>query len=241
MDLTNPAAVAARFRADAPAAVIHCAALSRSPACQADPALAHRLNVEVTRQLAELAAHIPFVLLSTDLVFDGRKGGYAEDDAVGPLSVYAETKIAAEQLVRRHPHHLIIRTSLNYGRSPTGDRGFNEELANAWRAGRATPLFDDEFRCPIAAMETARAVWGLLESKGRGIFHVAGSERLSRWQIGRLVAALRPDLKPQIIAASLKSFQGPARPADVSLDCAKAERALGRKLPSFTEWLAQEK
>ena len=92
VDLTDHAAVATRFRAEAPTAVVHCAALSRSPACQADPALARQLNVEVTRQLAELAADIPFIFLSTDLVFDGRKGGYVEDDAVGPLSVYAETK-----------------------------------------------------------------------------------------------------------------------------------------------------
>ncbi|HTH46911.1 MAG TPA: SDR family oxidoreductase [Candidatus Limnocylindria bacterium] len=241
LDLTDHAAVTARFRAEAPAAIIHGAALSRSPACQADPRLARQLNVEVTRRLAELAADIPFVLLSTDLVFDGRQGNYAEDDAVGPLSVYAETKVEAEAITRAHPHHLIIRTSLNYGTSPTGDRSFAEELANAWRAGRTTSLFDDEYRCPIAASETARAIWGLLQAGSRGTFHVAGRERLSRWQIGRLVATQHPELNARITASSLKTFQGAPRPADVSLDCAKAERTLGYALPKFTEWLEREK
>ena len=241
LDLTDQAAVSARFRADAPTAIIHCAALSRSPACQADPALARRLNVGVTRLLTELAADIPFVLLSTDLVFDGRQGNYVEDAAVGPLSVYAETKVEAEALTRAHPHHLIIRTSLNYGTSPTRDLSFAEELVNAWRAGRTTPLFDDEYRCPIAAVETARAIWGLLKNDAVGTFHVAGRERLSRWQIGQLVAARHPEVKARILANSLKTFQGPPRPADVSLDCTKAERVVGYALPKFADWLAQEK
>lgn len=241
LDLTDRAAVTARFRHDAPSAIIHCAALSRSPACQADPALARRLNVEVTQHLAELAEELPFVFLSTDLVFDGSKGNYVEDDSVGSLSVYAETKVAAEAIVRTHPHHLVIRTSLNYGHSTSGDRGFNEELLNAWHAGRPTPLFTDEFRCPIAARETARAVLELLCAGATGVFHVAGAERLSRWEIGHRVAARHPTVQPQIIATSLKTFQGAPRPADVSLDCAKAEARLGRPLPKFTEWLAQEK
>lgn len=233
LDLEDAAAVTARFRRDAPDAVIHCAASSRSTVCQADPIGARRSNVEATRHLAGLAAGIPFVFFSTDLVFDGRKGGYVEDDPVGPLSVYAETKVEAERCVREHPRHLIVRTSLNHGASPSGVRGFDEELAAAWRAGRETTLFDDEFRCPIAAADTARIVWELLLGGARGTFHVAGSERLSRWEIGRRVAKARQELAPRVVAASLRSYVGAPRPADVSLDCGKAERFLGRPMPKF--------
>lgn len=234
LDLEDFTAVAARFRRDMPDAVIHCAASSRSPVCQADPVGARRSNVEATRHLAGLAAGIPFVFFSTDLVFDGRKGGYVEDDPVGPLSVYAETKVEAEACVREHPRHVIVRTSLNHGPSPSGVRGFDEELAAAWRAGRETTLFDDEFRCPIAAADTAHIVWELLLGGARGTFHVAGGERLSRWEIGRRVAAARPELAPRIVAASLRSYVGAPRPADVSLDCGKAERFLGRPMPKFS-------
>ncbi len=233
LDLEDAAAVTARLQRDAPDAVIHCAASSRSPVCQADPVGARRSNVEATRHLAGLAAGIPFVFFSTDLVFDGRKGGYVEDDPVGPLSVYAETKVEAELCVREHPRHLIVRTSLNHGASPGGVRGFDEELAAAWRAGRETTLFDDEFRCPIAAADTARIVWELLLGGARGTFHVAGGERLSRWEIGRRVAAARPELAPRVVAASLSSYVGAPRPADVSLDCGKTERFLGRPMPKF--------
>jgi len=153
VDLADFRAVERLFARERPSGVIHCAASSRSPACQADPAAARVQNVAVTRRLAELAAEIPMVFLSSDLVFDGRRngaeGGYREDDAVNPLSVYAETKVEAESWVRRNSRHAIVRTSLNFGRSPSGPGAFNEELATAWRAGRVVDLFVDEFRARL--------------------------------------------------------------------------------------------
>src|SRR4051812_20510760 len=86
-DLTDFSAVRRAFSEDKPELVIHCAALSKSPACQANPSLARKLNVEVTQGLAELAADIPLLFFSTDLVFDGQKGAYIETDQVNPLSV----------------------------------------------------------------------------------------------------------------------------------------------------------
>ena len=245
VDLTDFRAVERLFERERPAGVIHCAARSRSPACQADPAGARLQNVEVTRRLAEWAAEIPMVFLSTDLAFDGRRdgsvGGYREDDAVNPLSVYAETKVEAETWVQRNPRHAIVRTSLNFGRSPAGPGAFNEELAGAWRAGRTVDLFVDEFRCPIAAVETARRLWALLDSGRGGIFHLAGAERLSRYEIGRLVAEdLRrsePDLPMPMRAGSLTGYSGAPRAPDTTLDCSKLATLLGEPMPAFTAWL----
>ena len=238
LDLTDAAAVRSEFRRQPPQLVIHCAALSKSPACEANPRLARNLNVGVTALLAELAAEIPLVFLSTDLVFDGRAGNYAEEAAVNPLSVYAETKAAAEQVLRANPRHLIVRTSLNGGRSPTGDRGFNEQIRRAWQAGQTLSLFTDEFRSPISAEVTARAIWELAAQNATGIYHVAGSEKLSRWQIGRLLAARWPQLQPRFEAASLKDHVGAPRAPDTSLNCAKAQARLSFRLPGLTEWLS---
>jgi dTDP-4-dehydrorhamnose reductase len=238
LDLTDASAVRATFRRQEPQLIIHCAALSRSPECQANPALARKLNVEVTALLAELAANTPLFFLSSDLVFDGRAGNYDETAPVNPLSVYAETKVAAEQVILGNPKHTVVRTSLNGGASPKGDRGFNEQMRRAWQAGQTLKLFTDEFRSPIAAEATARALWELAARNQPGLYHVAGSERLSRWQIGQLLAARWPQLQPRIEPGSLKEYSGAPRAPDTSLDCAKAQNILSFPLPGLTEWLA---
>jgi dTDP-4-dehydrorhamnose reductase len=71
-----------------------------------------------------------------------------------------------------------------------------------------------------------------------GLYHVAGSERLSRWQIGQLLAGRWPQLKPRIEPGSLKEYSGAPRAPDTSLNCAKAQDLLSFPLPSLTEWLA---
>lgn len=238
LDLTDASAVREAFRRQEPQLVIHCAALSKSPECEANPALARKLNIEVTARLAELAAEIPLVFLSTDLVFDGRLGNYDETAPVNPLGVYAETKAAAEQVILANPKHTIIRLSLNGGTSPTSDRGFNEQMRRAWQAGQTLRLFTDEFRSPIAAAATARAIWELAARNQPGLYHVAGSERLSRWQIGQLLAARWPQLNPRIEPGSLKEYKGAPRAPDTSLNCAKVQRLLAFRLPGLAEWLS---
>jgi len=238
LDLTDVPAVRELFQRDKPGLLIHCAGLTKTRLCQQEPALARKLNVDVTARLAELAADIPLVFFSTDLVFDGGKGNYDETDSPNPLNIYAETKLAAERIVLANPRHTVIRTSLNGGASPTGDRGFNEEMRRAWQAGKTLKLFTDEFRCPIPAAVTAQAVWSLAAKDQPGLYHLAGRERLSRWQIGRLLAGRWPQLNPRLEAASLDDYEGPPRSPDTSLDSGKIQKLLPFPLPALTDWLA---
>ena len=237
VDLADFDAITRRFSEDRPAAILHCAAMSRSPACEADPSRARLQNVEVTRHLVGLCGGVPFVFLSTDLVFRGDRGGLDETARPDPVSVYGKTKVEAEEVVRGLEQHLIIRTSLNYGHSSSADRAFNEEMVQAWKSGRTLRLFTDEYRTPIAASETARAILDLLNHGASGTFHVAGRERLSRWELGRLVAGLHPGLETRIEPTSLRGYQGPPRAADVTLDCRRAEAFLGRQMPAFGGWI----
>lgn len=239
LDLTDETAVSRRFAAERPDAVLHCAAMSRSPACERDPVQARRTNVEATAHLARVFAGLPMVFLSTDLVFDGTRAPYREDAAPRPLSVYARGKAEAEGRVLEDPAHLVVRTSLNHGTSPTRDRGFNEELERAWAEGRSLSLFVDEYRCPIGAEVTARALWRLLEVEASGIVHVAGTERLSRWDVGCLLAGTDARRRSLISQGSLKDFQGAPRSPDTTLDVSRAEALLGWKLPRYSEWLGQ--
>jgi dTDP-4-dehydrorhamnose reductase len=237
LDLADFPALCRSFERQPPRLIIHCAAVSKSTACQQNPALARKINVEVTAQLAELAAGVPLVFLSTDLVFDGRQGNYLESAHVNPLGVYGETKAEAEQIVLAHPRNIVIRTSLNGGISPTGDRGFNEEIRRAWQQGRALNFFTDEFRCPIPVVATARAIWELALGNQPGLYHVAGSERLSRWQIGQLLAERWPQLNPKLKPGLLQDYPGAPRSPDTSLNSARAQKLLSFPLPGLGAWL----
>jgi dTDP-4-dehydrorhamnose reductase len=239
-DLLDFAAVEREFKKDKPQLVIHCAAITNVADAQKNPQLAQRVNFATTKLLAELSAEIPIVFFSTDLVFDGRKGNYSETDATNPLHIYGETKLAAEQIVLKNPRHLVVRTSINAGPSPSGTRAFDEQLRRSLQsAGDAMTLFTDEFRCPIPAAETARAVWELVGKNCSGIFHIAGSEKLSRLEIGKLLLPRWPEIKTEIKSGSAKNFPGPPRALDTSLDISKVQKVLSRPLPKFSEWLAE--
>jgi dTDP-4-dehydrorhamnose reductase len=237
-DLLDFNAVRLEFLKDRPQLIIHCAAISVVAEAQKNPEWVRRVNVEVTRQLAELAADIPFIFFSTDLVFDGRRGNYTETDAPNPLHLYGETKLAAEEIVRRNPRHLVVRTAINGGVSRAGNRGFNEQLRRALQTGQGMTLFTDEFRSPIPAIETARAVWELAEKKCTGVFHVAGAEKLSRWQTGELLIQRWSEVTWKIKPGSAKDFPGPPRALDTSLDISKVQKILSKPLPGLGEWLA---
>jgi len=238
LDLLDFAAVRREFQKDRPQLIVHCAAISTVADAQKNPDLARRLNVEATEQLAELAAEIQFVFFSTDLVFDGCKGNYVESDAVNPIHVYGETKAAAEEIILKNPKHIVVRVSLNGGVSRAGNRGFNEQLRQTLLAKSGMKLFTDEFRSPVPAVETARAVWELAGKKCAGIYHVAGAEKLSRWQIGQLLVKRWPEIKTKIEPGSAKDFPGPVRALDTSLDISKVQKILSKPLPGLGGWLA---
>lgn len=238
-DLLDFAAVEREFASDQPELVIHCAAITTAAGAQKQPGLAWRVNFELAQFLAGLAAGIPFIFFSTDLVFDGRKGDYIESDAANPLHLYGETKLAAEEAVLKNPRHLVIRTSINGGVSPSGNRAFNEQLRHSMRqAGQGMTLFTDEFRCPIPALETARAVWEMAGKGCAGLYHVAGAEKLSRVQIGELMLKRWPEVAGKIKSGSARDYPGPERALDTSLNISKAQRVLSQPLPGLTEWLA---
>jgi dTDP-4-dehydrorhamnose reductase len=238
LELTDFAAVRETFKRDKPQLVIHCAALSKTLACERNPEAARLNNVEATRVLAELAADIPLLYFSTDLVFDGAKGNYTESDAPNPLTVYAETKLAAERIVLANPKHTVIRTSLNAGRTSNGT-AFNEQWREAWQRGESLSLFVDEFRSPMAADVTARAVWELAAANQPGLYHLAGSERLSRYDIGQLLAANDPQLHARIERGSIHDCRNMRRSPDCSLDVSKVQRFLSFPLPKFSDWLRE--
>jgi dTDP-4-dehydrorhamnose reductase len=238
LELTETSNLEARIHALKPDLLIHCAALSRTKACEQDPELARRINVGVTAHLAQLSQDIPFIFLSSGEVFDGKTGWYSEMDEPNPINVYGKTKLEAEQAVLRNLRHTVVRIVLTAGTSENGDRSFVEDMCRAAKAGNDVTLYADEFRCPLPAGIIARVVWELVDRKQPGLYHLGGSERLSRWEIGEALLPWYPELEGRLLKGSARSHVGSSRPADLSLRCDKIQRLLSFRIPGFREWLA---
>lgn len=212
VDLLAPGMVAAVIQAGTPDLVVHLAAMSRLDDCERDPAAAMRANAWLPEQFAErFGARLLHV--STDLVFDGAHAPYGVHDAIGPRSMYGQSKALGEERVRAHGGR-VVRLPLLFGPDEHG-RGATASLRAALAQRRPLSLYPNEYRTPLHAADAAAALVALaVEPDGPGLVHLAGPERVSRWELGRrFVAAHGLDaglLQPV-------ECQDPLRPRDVSL------------------------
>jgi dTDP-4-dehydrorhamnose reductase len=217
-DFAALAAAVADFR---PRYVLHLAAMTSVADCHATPDLAAKENTAATGVLAD-AAHrcgARFVFCSTDMVFDGAAAPYRETDAPRPLSCYGQTKAAAEQLLAGRDHALVVRVPLMLG-LPCTPRAttFAGQLA-ALRAGQPVRLFTDEYRTPVWLADAARALIGLARTEHTGVLHLAGPERLSRYDMLARCAAQLGLPTANLVPVSRCDFPAAEpRPADLSLD-----------------------
>jgi dTDP-4-dehydrorhamnose reductase len=175
-----------------PEAIINAAALSSQGAVDAKPDLAEKLNVALPRRLSQIAFHLSsrLIHLSTDFVFDGTGGPYRSTDVPMPRTLYGQLKLMAEKEVLRHggDHVVVLRITVVNGNSPTGSRGLHEKLFHTWAAGKVATLFSDEMRQPVSVINVADVLTELVERPNlHGLFHWAGPDVLSRYDIGRTI------------------------------------------------------
>ncbi len=229
VDLADPPALARALAEDDPDAIVHAGALSSADAVHRDPERGRAVNVESTRILAEWAGarRRRLVFTSTDLVFDGSRSWWREDDEARPVLAYGQTKLDAEAHVRAIDRGLVARLSLLFGPNGSGRPDFFSQAVQALRQGEPRGFFHDEFRTPLDYRTAAEALVRLLESEAVGIVHVAGRERLSRFDLmKRTAAALGLDLE-LVRSASQSDITLPEpRPSDASLDTTRLTEIL---------------
>lgn len=245
LDVLESAGLRALLKSEPLQWIVNCVALARAADCEADVQRARALNTAMPMELSALCVEhdIPLVHISTDLVFDGappRESGYVETDVARPLGVYGETKLEGERgVLRVNPTALVVRLPLLCGDSGGRGLGASDSLRAALERGETARLFGDEFRTPLDVRLAARALLELAHGDAAGLLHVAGPERLSRFELGEL--SLRPtdDVGKLQLTRSADLDLHPPRPADVSLDCGRARRILGLSLLSPRITLAE--
>ena len=242
LDVTDSRDVLARIQAIRPEVVIHCAAETRVDWCEENGEQAQAVNVAGTRNLVEAAERngAQFVYISTDAVFNGAGGPYAEDAVASPQNVYGRTKLDGEAVVQEHAsRYLILRTNFfgwGLGSRPTLAEWFLDQL----RAGREVPGFVDVVFSPLLANDLAGMIGDLIVQDRRGLFHLGSRDWCSKYEFGRLVARafdLDPDLvKPASVVRA--GLQAP-RAKDTSLNSQKCSQALGSEMPTVADGVAR--
>lgn len=190
VDLLDEAATTAALLDVFPDAVVNCAAVSVPEQCELDPARAQAMNVTLPATLARLAHHVSarFIHLSSEQVFDGtRTTPYQAGDATSPINLYARQKVESERAVHAAAKDfaLTLRAPLLMGDSPGGKRSLHERMLADWSAGKTPKLYTDEFRQPCTAENLAEVMVEACERRELlGVMHWAGSEVLSRYDLG---------------------------------------------------------
>jgi dTDP-4-dehydrorhamnose reductase len=233
----------ARAVADAeggpPDFVVNAAAFTHVDRCESEPELAQRANAigpevvaEVCREAGARLAHV-----STDYVFDGRSSApRREDDPVGPLSVYGQTKLAGERAVlESSAEFLVVRTSWLFGPGRNFVVAILEQARRGRLERRPAPLrvVDDQLGSPTYAADLAQGTLQLLSEGRRGLYHLANADAATWWDLAR--AALdecgHGDLEIARIRTDELNLPAP-RPRYSLLDVSKAASA-GVKLRSW--------
>jgi dTDP-4-dehydrorhamnose reductase len=241
VDLCEVDDVVTAFREAKPDVVIHAAAMSGVADCFRDPTHARRTNTTATRLLAELAERQParFIYVSTDLVFKGTKQWYTETDCPAPLSVYGQTKAAAERGVLNHQHHLVLRISLLFGPSINDRPSFFHQQIESLQKGTPCSLFNDEWRSPLSLAVAAKGLLAAAASDVSGILHLGGTERMSRLEMGqRLARVLGKDERLCKAACRDDVPAAEPRPCDTSLSSELWDQVIrGLPRPGYEESL----
>jgi dTDP-4-dehydrorhamnose reductase len=216
VDLLAPGAVERLLEQTRPEWVINCAALAVIDACEADPARARQLNVELPEKLARHVARggARLVHLSTDAVFDGQRGEYVETDQPNPLSVYAATKLEGERAVAAADPTAILARVNFIGWSLSGQRSLAEFFYNHLQAGQPVVGFTDVYFCPLLATDLSRLLLRMLEQGLSGLYHVVSRQGVDKYTFG-VALARRFGFDERLIAplpvaqASLRAARSP--------------------------------
>jgi dTDP-4-dehydrorhamnose reductase len=223
-----------------PTRIVHCAAATNVDWCEEHPQEASVINAHASGVLGELAQELgaQLIYISTDAVFDGKRGHYRETDAPAPLNVYAESKLQGEQeVLGKNSAALIVRVNI-YGWNAQNKFSLAEWVLAQLSSGKQVPGFTDVQFTPILANDLAEVLLTMLDRGLSGLYHVGGSEKISKFEFARRVALVfgfDPGLvvPARIAEARLRAKRAP----DMSLNTGKVSAVLGYPMPDVESGL----
>lgn len=246
IDITNEKNLKNKIKVIQPNFIINTAAMTLVDDCESQKEACDLLNVSVVKWLSEVCdeLNVHVIHLSTDFIFDGKKGFYKETDVPNPISYYGLSKLKSEEvLFKSKIDYTILRTILVYGKV------FDMSRSNIvlWvkkmlEEGKEIKIVDDQYRAPTYVVDLAMACKIILDKKATGIYNIASSEVLSVYEITKQVAdvfQLDKSLIKPISSTTLN--QTAQRPPRTGFDLSKTNRELNFYPKSFKEDLLKFK
>jgi len=242
LDIVDPQRLRATVAEYRPDVIINTAAMTNVDACEHDPEGCRKLNVEAAASLVELCETygIHLIHLSTDFIFDGKEGPYAEDAEPNPLSLYGQSKWDAEKIILQSScKWTILRTILVYGIVADMSRSNIVLWAKgALEKGQPLNVVNDQWRMPTLAEDLAQACLLAATQRAEGIFHISGKDLFAIHELVAAVAdfwGLDKSLIREVSSSTLS--QAAPRPARTGFILDKARSVLGYNPHSFQEGL----
>lgn len=243
MDITDRDQIEKVIKKSIPTHIIHTAAITNVDYCELNPIECENVNVTATKYLADICAkhNIHFQFVSTDFVFDGKKGNYSEEDTVNPISVYGKSKADAEQYLidGTSKNWSIVRTIIVYGKGNNLSRSNLVVWAKeSLEKGDKIKIIDDQFRAPTFASDLALGCYLILQKNKTGIYNISGPITYSIFEIVNLIGKHFGYSLENVERISSKTLNQPAkRPPKTGFDLTKSKKELGYSPRSLEETL----
>ena len=227
------------IRSEKPDIVIDTIANSNPEFCELNKEQTYKLHVESFNEICSVCSktNSKLIFISSDYVFDGKKGNYSENDETSPLNYYGVTKVLAEKNVLKYSKNVIIRTSLVYGWNPKA-KFLNFVLDNL-REEKTISVYDNIFS-PTLLDELTEAIIKIISSNVSGIFHVVGSSCVSKFYFAKLIAKKFKMNEELIKSLSIHDSNLKIQiPKNTCLDNTKIKNTFGITFSTIEEGLAK--
>ncbi len=241
LDIANKSDVKSLVSSYRPDVVLNAAAMTNVDECETHRELAWKHNVTAVENLVEVCRRInaKLVHVSTDYVFDGMSGKYTEEDRAHPVNYYGKTKLAGENVIRSSGiDYAILRTVLLYGVGVGVKNNFALWVIDNLTEKKEIRCVDDQISNPTHVHDLAMAVKTAADEPVSGVFHISGSEIVSRYAFAVKAAELFGFDSQCIRRVKSADIPRPAlRPMNTSFVIDKAQRVLRYQPMNVTQGL----
>jgi dTDP-4-dehydrorhamnose reductase len=248
LDIVDGDAVSSLIRIFRPEAVINAAAYTAVDKAESEKETAFAANRDGPKNLADMCekSGIPLIHISSDYVFDGTKlgGAYAEDDPIGPLGIYGESKAAGEEAVRYTcSRHIILRTSWVFS---SHGNNFVKTMLRLGAERTEIGVVADQYGCPTSARELARVIYSILDHDADwGTYHCAQPDSTTWYGFAQAIfdEAGKQNMKlavNKVKPITTKDYPTPApRPANSVLCCDRLQEAFAINIRPWSKSLVE--